>query len=205
MDRRVVLAGLAAAAAVPAVAQQSSGSSSSATQPSQSGAAATNRTGSQMDQAEMRHMQETMKLGTVALETSRIAQQKAQNAELKGFAVFEVQEQEGLAEVLRSMMDPGATAATTAPSGQSPMSGTAMPMDAQGRDMVEKLNQASGAEFDRMYLQGQIQGHRDLLQAQERYISSRPQNREHLNVAKLARGHIREHVAVLDNLQQKMR
>ena len=55
----------------------------------------------------MQHMQETMRLGTMALETSLIAQQKAQNAELKGFAVFEVQEQEGLAEVLRSMMEPG--------------------------------------------------------------------------------------------------
>ena len=95
--------------------------------------------------------------------------------------------------------------AATATSTRSASAGAGTPMDAQGREMVEKLNQAAAAEFDRMYLQGQIQGHRDLLQAQERYIASNPQNREHMNVAKLARGHIREHVAVLDSLQQKIR
>jgi putative membrane protein len=78
-------------------------------------------------------------------------------------------------------------------------------MDPQGQQMLQRLQQASGAEFDRMYLEGQLQGHRDLLQVQERYISSNPRNREHLNVAKLARGHIREHLAVLESLQQKMR
>jgi putative membrane protein len=210
MDRRVLLAGIATAAvSAPALAQTSG---SSTMQPGQSGAAQTmNRMGhgGQMSQAEMQHMQDTMRLGMVSLETSRIAQQKAQNAELKGFALFEVQEQEVLAEVLRSMMDPQATAATAGQQGTSSQSGMQnmanMQMDQQGQQMVQRLQQASGQEFDRMYLEGQLQGHRDLLQVQDRYISSNPQNREHLNVAKLARGHIREHVAVLQALQQRMR
>ncbi len=215
MDRRLVVTGLAAAVlAAPALAQ-TSGSSSTATQSGQ--AMQSGQMGQQMGQAEMQHMQETMKLGTVALETSRMAQQKAQNAELKGFARFEVEEQQTIAEVLRSMMDPsataamggssGATASGSAPTVASPAltSTAAMPMDAQAQQMMQRMQQASGAEFDKMYLEGQLQGHRDLLQVQERYISSNPQNREHLNLAKMASSHIREHLAVLESVQQKMR
>jgi len=200
MDRRIVLAGLAAAFAAPALAQQS-GASSTMQSGSAAGQAGAMRAG-QMGQAEMQHMQQTMQLGMVALETSRIAMTKARNEDLKMFAGFEVQEQTTLSEILRSMMEPAATAATG--SGQS--NAAAMPMDASARDMVQKLQgQQAGAEFDRMYLEGQLQGHRSLLQVQERYLQSNPQNREHVNVARMARGQIREHIALLEDMQKTMR
>jgi len=196
MDRRVLLGGLAAAVvAFPALAQTSG--TPSTMQPGSAGAAM-----NQMGQAEMQHMQQTMQLGMVALETSRIAMTKARNEDLKMFAGFEVQEQTTLSEILRSMMEPAATAATG--SGQS--NAAAMPMDASARDMVQKLQgQQAGAEFDRMYLEGQLQGHRSLLQVQERYLQSNPQNREHVNVARMARGQIREHIALLEDRQKTMR
>jgi putative membrane protein len=79
-------------------------------------------------------------------------------------------------------------------------------MDASAREMVQKLQgQQAGAEFDRMYLEGQLQGHRSLLQVQERYLQSNPQNREHVNVARMARGQIREHIALLEDMQKTMR
>jgi putative membrane protein len=56
-----------------------------------------------------------------------------------------------------------------------------------------------------MYLQAQRQGHRDLLQVQERYLQSNSQNREHTNVAKMARGHIREHLAMREEMQKTLR
>ena len=196
MDRRVLLGGLAAAVvAFPALAQTSG--TPSTMQPGSAGAAM-----NQMGQAEMQHMQQTMQLGMVALETSRIAMTKARNEDLKMFAGFEVQEQTTLSEILRSMMEPAATAATG--SGQS--NAAAMPMDASARDMVQKLQgQQAGAEFDRMYLEGQLQGHRSLLQVQERYLQSNPQNREHVNVARMARGQIREHIALLEDMRKTMR
>jgi putative membrane protein len=206
MDRRVVITGLAAAVfAVPALAQTTAPTA----QPGAPGNAASgNRMGGQMSQEDMQHMQQTLQLGMVALETSRIAQQKAQNANLKQFATFEVQEQTTISEVLQSMMDPSATAATSAQASGTAATGSAggMQMPADARQMAQKLQSAqAGAEFDREYLQGQIQGHRDLLQVQERYLSSNPQNREHMNVAKMARTQIREHIALLEDMQQTIR
>lgn len=200
MDRRALLFGGLAAVLVTAPALAQTSGSSPSTSP---GASGTNRTSGQMGQAEMQHMQQTMQLGMVAMETSRIAMNKARNEDLKRFANFEVQEQTTLAEVLRSMMDPSATAAT-GQSGAS-MQGS-MQMDAGARDMMQKLeSQQSGAEFDRTYLQAQLQGHRDLLQVQERYLQTNSQNREHMNVAKMARGHIREHIAMLEEMQKTIR
>lgn len=204
MDRRaLLLGGLAATlAAAPALAQ-SSGSSSTMQQGTSGNASGMSRMGGQMGQAEMQHMQQTMQLGMVAMESSRIAMNKARNDDLKRFANFEMQEQTTLSEVLRSMMDPGATAAT----GQSNASmQDSMQMDAGARDMMQKLEkQQAGMEFDRAYLEAQLQGHRDMLQVQERYLQSNSQNREHMNVAKMARGHIREHIAMLENMQKTMR
>lgn len=205
MDRRALLGGLAAALIVAPALAQTGGSSS--TMPSGSaGTMPMSRTGGQMGQAEMQHMQQTMQLGMMAMETSRVAMNKVRNEDLKRFANFEVQEQTTLSEVLRSMMDPGATAATGSTGNQQGQSGMTMQMDASARDMVQKLqNQQAGAEFDKMYLEGQIQGHRNLLQVQERYLQSNPQNREHMNVAKMARGHISEHIAMLEEMQKTMR
>jgi putative membrane protein len=72
--------------------------------------------------------------------------------------------------------------------------------------MMQSLQQAkAGADFDRMYIQGQIQGHQELLQIQERYLQANSRNREHVNVAKLARGHIKEHLAMLQDIQKELR
>jgi putative membrane protein len=210
MDRRIVLAGLAAAVTAPALAQTSG--SSSTRQPSTApGAApeASRMSGQPMTQVDLQHMQLTMQLGLVALETSRIAQQKAQNPDLKRFATFEVQEQTTLSEVLHSMTEPASTSATGSAAQSSAGSGPsapAMQMGAQSREMIQRLqNTQSGEAFDRQYLQGQMEGHSGLLQVQTQYLQNNPQNREHVNVAKLARGMIIEHIALLEDIQARMK
>ncbi len=205
MDRRVVLAGLAAFAAAPALAQQSGGGAATGTaapamsagQTSAAGAAGAARLG----QTEMQHMQQTLQLGSVALETSRLAQQKARSEDLKQFAGFEVEEQTTIAEIIRGMMDPSATAAA----GSAPAAAGGAPRDAKGAEMVQKLSQAQGEAFDREYLKGQLEGHRDLLEVQERYLKSNSQNREHMNMVKLARGRIMEHIALLEDMQKSVK
>ena len=136
-----------------------------------------------------------MMVGSVALQTSEIALQKAEDEEVKQFAKFEADEQKGLAEVLRSMLEPAGTA--------SPQvgAGAAQP-DQKHAAMIQKLQQAkAGDAFDKEYVKGQLDGHRELLQIQESFLQARPQSREAMNVAKLAAGRIREHIEMLEDLQ----
>ncbi|MFL5225009.1 MAG: DUF4142 domain-containing protein, partial [Microvirga sp.] len=122
--------------------------------------------------------------------------QKAQDEDVKQFAKFEADEQKGLAEVLRSMLEPAGTASPQGAAGAAPQP------DQKHAAMIQKLQQEqAGDAFDKDYVKGQLDGHRELLQIQERFIQARSQNREAVNVAKLAAGHIREHIQVLEDLQ----
>ena len=196
MDRRLVLTGLAAAAATPVLAQttqtapMSSGTTQSgSTQPGTTPSGSMNMA---MGEAEMKHTRDTLMAGMVALETSRVALEKARNDQVKKYAQFEKDEQEGIAEVLKSMMDPAAASST-------------MPLQGEDAAMVQKMQgMQAGAEFDRMYVQGQIEGHQKLLRIQEEYIRQ-GRNREHLNVAKLARGHIKEHIEDFTDISKALK
>ena len=209
MDRRVVLTGIAAVAVAPAaLAQQAQPANPQSTMPQSGGAAGgvysqagQSAQGGQaaMGQAEMQHIQQTMMGGAFALQTSEIALQKAKDEDVKQFAQFEADEQRGIAEVLRSMMEPAGTASGGASAQAAPQ------LDAKHAEMVRKLQQAQAGEaFDKMYVEGQLQGHEELLQIQETYLKSNSRNREHMNVAKLARGHIKEHVQVLKDLKEAL-
>jgi putative membrane protein len=204
MDRRVVLTGLAAVAAAPALAQQAQPANPQATGAASGGAAGgvySQANQGQMGQAEMQHMQQTMMAGAAALQTSEIALQKAKDDDVKQFAQFEVDEQRTIAEVLRSMMEPASTAAT---GGQTPAAAQPQ-LDQKHAQMVQKLQQMkAGEEFDKAYIDGQIQGHQELLQIQETYLKSNSRNREHMNVAKLARGHIKEHLTMLQDIKKDL-
>jgi putative membrane protein len=187
MDRRYVLAALAAVAAGPALAQTSSGTMQSGSSAGMQGQAGM----MQMGQAEQQYMQRTMMVGSVALETSKIALDKARNDDVKQFAKFEAEEQQTVAEIIRSMGDPSSTASTQ--------------MQPQGdmAAMVEKLRgMQAGAEFDRMYVTGQIQGHQELLKIQEEYIRG-GQNMHVKHIAMLAAGRIREHIEELQELSKR--
>lgn len=199
MHRRLVLTGIATAAATPLFAQTQQPTPIQVTpQPANqpSGGRA------QLGQAEIQHIQQTLAAGTVALQTSEIALQKAQNTNVKEFAQFERDEQTTIAEVLRSLQDPGATAT----GGTARGGATAPEISADKAKMMEQLQQAkAGAEFDRRYIEGQLQGHQELLEIQERYLRTDRPNREHVNVSKLARGHIKEHLARLQEIQKEFR
>jgi putative membrane protein len=224
MHRRLVLSGLAAAATTPAFAQtQQPAPIQASPQPtgSQSSAAGgVYASAGPMGQAEVQHLQQTLATGTVALQTSEIALQKAQNPKVKQFAQFERDEQTTLAEVLRSIQEPAATAssgsaaaaasgnamASASASGGARAAATAPDIPPEKAKMMEELQKAQGgAEFDRLYIQGQLQGHQELLQIQERYLQANSRNREHTNIAKLARGHIKEHIAMLQDIQKELR
>ena len=72
----------------------------------------------------------------------------------------------------------------------------------KGKATLDKLKSASGADFGKAYLTVQLDGHKKLLAIQEEYLKV-GQNREHLNVTKLARGQIKEHIDHLEMMNSQ--
>jgi putative membrane protein len=186
MNRRSLVASLALAAIASPVLAQTRGP---APGPS-----------AEMGEAETRHMTDTMKTGALALATSRLAVEKAQHELVKQFAQFEVAEQETIAEVLKSMQG----ANVTTGQGAAPNAEVRDQLDDKGRQTLKALQDAKGADFDRQYVKGQIDGHQELLKIQEQYVQA-GRNREQVNVAKLARGQVKEHISLLRTIDGQLK
>lgn len=137
-----------------------------------------------MGAAEQRHVMDTLAIGSVALESSRLAQSRAARPMVRQFANFEVEEQTGVATILREV------------SGMAPP-----PLSLADRAALDRLARTRGAAFEREYLLAQVDGHRRLLRVQDNYLSQ-GRNMHNRHIAILARGRILEHLADLDRLQR---
>jgi putative membrane protein len=153
-----------------------------------------------MGDAEEKHAEDTKKTGSLSLATSRLASEKASDELVKAFSKWEVAEQETIADILKSV-ETGAKAegALKPPSDEE----VAKVLDAEAKASLDKLKAASGAEFDKAYLAAQLDGHSKLLTIQEDYLKV-GRDREHLNVTKLARGQIKEHIDHLEMLKSEL-
>ena len=159
--------------------------------------------GQEQSQADRQYVQQALALGTVSLQQSNFALTKAQNPRVKQFAEFEVGEQNLLADIMHSFADPNATASTTR--GAQAAASSAPELPAKDAQAMERLSKASGgAAFDKDYVTLQIQGHQELLKLQDDYLKQGSGNRETTNVAKLARGQIQEHLAMLQDIQKEL-
>ncbi|MCB8822940.1 DUF4142 domain-containing protein [Microvirga rosea] len=183
--------------------QQGGAPQDTQTQNRQGQASAPAQMGQQQSQADHQYIQQTLAAGTVALQASNFAVSKAENPRVKQFATFEVAEQNTLSEVLHSMADPAATASTT--QGAQQAASTAPDLSQNDAAVMERMSKAqAGAAFDKDYVTMQLKGHQDLLAIQERYLQENSGNRELTNVAKLARGQIKEHIALLQDMQKEL-
>jgi putative membrane protein len=149
--------------------------------------------GMDMGPAEQRYAMDTGMVGAVALQTSRIAQQRVNDPRLRSFTESEVMEQETLSRIL---MEHGQ------------MSGRPLPPpapDPRMAPMISDLERARpGLQFDRTYLRGQIQGHEQLLRIQDDYLRS-GRNTHLRHVAMLARGQIMDHLKTLREIHGTLR
>ena len=136
-----------------------------------------------MGPPERRHVEDTLMIGTVSLQTSRLALNRANRPLVRQFADFEAEESTTVAQILGEI------------SGMGPP-----PPAPADRRAMDRLERARGAAFDRDYLLLQIDGHRRLLQVQDRYLAN-GRNRHHRHIAMLARGRIREHIRELELLR----
>jgi putative membrane protein len=213
MIRRNVLVGLAALATGPALAQSSPppaidapAAPAPSVTPAEPAPAPAMKiappAGSAVSPALTEHMTRTLAVGSLSLATSRIALAKAKNPTVRQFAEFETAEQETIADILKSKMMPDLK-----PSGdvKAPTDAdVAGNLDPKGRALVEKMTGLkAGAGFDRDYVKAQIDGHKDLLAIQETYLKAADDPGE-INLAKLARGMIKEHLTLLGDLQKKV-
>lgn len=181
--RRTLLVTLAASAGIPAFAQNQS--SNNPRSP--------DRTASYIEQS--------MAIGALSLLTSRIAKQQAQFAKLKEFSDFEVAEQETLADVMKTLHGDSHPNGKVAPVSDPEAE---QHLDTAGREALQKLRaEQAGPSFDRLYSQGQTEGHLKLLHLQEGYLAS-GRDRDTLAVARLARALIKEHVQLLADLSAEM-
>ena len=122
VPRRTVLAALAAAAAQSSFAQTQSG-------PTPGG-----DTG-----PDEQYVRETSAVGSFSLAVSRLAQEKAQTDDLKEFAQLEAAEQETLADVLKSLQNPGPIDGTVKPPSDAEVE---QHLDRRGRENLEKMRAA---------------------------------------------------------------
>src|ERR1700710_928476 len=91
-----------------------------------------------MGPAERQHGMDTLAVGTVALETSRLAQTRARDPMVREFAGFEVEEQTTIARIINEMTG-----------GMPPP-----PIPVGDRRMIDRLSAARGPMFDRDYVMG---------------------------------------------------
>lgn len=133
-----------------------------------------------LTRGDQRYVSDTMMAGSAALQTSQLARIRAASPMARQFAEFEVREQTGIAQVL------GEISGMRSPP----------PPDPRMAAMAAQLERARGPVFDRLYVQGQIEGHNQLLRIQEDYL--RGGRNIHLrHVATLARGQILDHLTLL--------
>lgn len=134
---------------------------------------------------ELAHAKDTLAIGTILLATSREAISKG-SAGVKAFAEKEVSEQEAVASVLNAR-------------GHSP----APALEPEGQSMVGRLqNTQAGADFNKAYLEHQLDAHRRALELQERYLKG-GKDPYSVAVATLTRGHIREHIDLLQSMSKQ--
>lgn len=132
---------------------------------------------------------ETMTLmgGSLAKQTSQLAEQRAQNPKVRQFAGFETAEQTALAQVLTDTENP-------------PLA----PLDAEHASVLQALQAHSGPAFDRAYILGQIQGHQELLAVQQAYLDNTNRRPDMQHIAVLARMSIQQHLVMLQEIAQSL-
>jgi len=146
-------------------------------------------------------MTDTVKIGSLSLLASRQAVDKAHGKMTKQFAGWEVAEQETVGDIMKSMM----------PKAPQPRGALNPPTDAEAMKVLDDdakakltdLKGKSGADFDKAFVSLELDGHKKLLTVQEDYLKLGTDPLT-LDVAKLVRGMVKEHIDHLDAIMAQM-
>jgi putative membrane protein len=141
---------------------------------------------------ELQYVLDTLAESATALELSRLAQERAADEAIKRFAKLELAEQQTVMEVLHAFSrERTELAPQTRPKTESSAK-------------IDQLRAArEGMEFDRFFVDGQLGVHRQLLRIQERYLA-RGEEAPLRAIASLIAGHVKEHLADLDIIRNRL-
>lgn len=171
MERRHILLGLAGAAA-PFLIRRTAALGQT---PSQDG-------GVPFDPSS--YAEQTLQIGTLAKTTSQIALRNSQSRFVRRFAQLEIAEQTAVAQSLTSNFDP-----------------PPVPLTPDQHQIVQSLQALLGSDFDAAYVKVQIQGHRQLLAIQKKFLAANTDpGSNFVHIALIATASIETHLAILRGL-----
>ena len=105
-----------------------------------------------------RYVQKSAMSDLFEVESSKLALQRSQNAEVKDFAQRMISDHTKSTQKLEGLLQ-SASLATAPPT----------ELDRAHQRMLQKLQNAPAAQFDRLYMQVQVKGHNDALKVQQGY------------------------------------
>jgi putative membrane protein len=188
MTRFALLAATALLVATPALAQ----TEQERAQAAQGQTGTSNTTPSATgNRAEVTTRQEFVRMASMSdqfeITSSRLAEQRSQNAQMKQFAQHMIRDHEKTTQELQRLL-PGNTAATAAPRGSGPRptdssaAGTAgsrtnaqnepSGLDQQHQALLHQLEGAQGTAFDQLYIRQQVQAHQQAVDLFRNYAAS---------------------------------
>jgi putative membrane protein len=129
----------------------------------------------------------TLMVGSLALQSSQLASQRANLVKVKEFAGFETAEQLTMAQVLTDEPKPSVAS-----------------LDSSHAAQLQTLSSAQqGHAFDVQYVALQLQAHHELLDIQNGFLQAQPSmSSDVVHIAMLARTTIQMHLVLLEELQR---
>ncbi len=129
----------------------------------------------------------TLMIGSLALQSSQLASERATLTKVKQFAGSETAEQLTMAQVLNDAPTPPVA-----------------PLDNPHAAQLQALSTLpSGHAFDVQYVTVQLQGHHELLAIQDGFLQAQPSmSSDFAHIAMLARTTIQMHLVLLEELRQ---
>ena len=131
------------------------------------------------------------------VQSSQLALQKSQSADVKNFAQHMIDEHTKSTQKLKSIVTPTKTSAKGATTGD-----VAMALDSEHAAMLTKLQNASGAEFDKLFVNMQVDGHQKALDLVSKYAVNGDDTKLK-GFAQDMKPHIQEHLDRVQKLNTK--
>ena len=132
------------------------------------------------------------------VQSSQLALQKAQSADVKSFAQHMIDEHTKSTQKLKGIVGTTKTSASDKASG----SDVAMTLDSEHSAMLNKLQNASGKDFDKLFVNMQLDGHKKALDLVKDYAQNGDDTKLK-NFAKDMQPYIQEHLDRVQALNTK--